>query len=62
MKSVNKIEITVDKTLHGALVADIARFLIGGAVVFTVGAIMGYRPEAGILAVVASILFMTLIA
>jgi ABC-2 type transport system permease protein len=48
--------------LAGALVADIARFLIGGTVIFAMGAIMGYRPEAGILAVAASILFMTLIA
>ncbi|GHU60306.1 transport permease protein [Clostridia bacterium] len=48
--------------LAGALIADIARFIIGGIVIFTVGAVMGYRPAAGILAVVASILFMTLIA
>ncbi|GHV12172.1 transport permease protein [Clostridia bacterium] len=48
--------------LAGALIADIVRFLIAGIVIFTMGAIMGYRPEAGILAVVVSILFMTLIA
>jgi ABC-2 type transport system permease protein len=46
--------------LAGALMADIVRFLIGGAVIFTVGATMGYRPH--IWAIVASILFMTLIA
>ncbi|GHU63115.1 transport permease protein [Clostridia bacterium] len=48
--------------LAGALVADILRFTIAGIVIFTMGEILGYRPEAGILAVAASILFMTLIA
>ncbi|GHU52832.1 transport permease protein [Clostridia bacterium] len=48
--------------LAGALLADILRFIVAGIVIFTMGAVMGYKPEAGILAVVASILFMTLIA
>jgi ABC-2 type transport system permease protein len=46
----------------GILTADLARYAITGAVVFSVGAVIGYRPEAGIFAVLAAMGFMMLIA
>jgi ABC-2 type transport system permease protein len=48
--------------LAGALVADLVRFAIAGIVIFTMGLILGYRPESGILGVIAVIAFMMLIA
>jgi ABC-2 type transport system permease protein len=48
--------------LAGGLTADLVRYVIGGTTVFVMGYIFGYRPEAGIPAVIFSILFMMLIA
>lgn len=38
----------------GLMVGDILRHLIAGLIILTVGLILGYRPEAGILGVVAA--------
>ena len=46
----------------GSLTADLIRYAVGGTTVFTTGYALGYRPQAGILAVIASILFMMLVA
>lgn len=46
--------------LAGVLTADLVRYAIAGAVVFIVGAIIGYRP--GFLSIVASIGFMMVVA
>jgi ABC-2 type transport system permease protein len=48
--------------LAGSLIADLTRYIIGGVTVFTMGYILGYRPESGIFAVIFSIFFMTFIA
>jgi ABC-2 type transport system permease protein len=48
--------------LAGSLTADLVRYVIGGTTVFVTGYILGYRPEAGIPAVIFSILFMMLVA
>lgn len=48
--------------LAGSLTADLVRYIIGGITVFTTGYILGYRPEAGIPAVIFSILFMMFVA
>jgi ABC-2 type transport system permease protein len=48
--------------LAGVLIADLVRFAIGGITIFTMGAILGFRPEAGLLAVASSILFMMAVA
>jgi ABC-2 type transport system permease protein len=48
--------------LAGVLIADFVRYAIAGAIVFIVGALIGYRPEMGILAVVGSILLSIVIA
>ncbi len=48
--------------LAGSLTADLVRYVIGGTTVFVMGYILGYRPEAGIPAVIFSILFMMLVA
>lgn len=48
--------------LAGSLIADIVRYAMGGITVFTMGYILGYRPEAGISAVIFSILFITFVA
>lgn len=48
--------------LAGSLTADLVRYVIGGITVFVIGYILGYRPEAGITAVIFSILFMMLVA
>ena len=37
----------------GLMVADVLRHLIAGAIILTVGLILGYRPEAGISGVIA---------
>ncbi len=37
----------------GLMVGDILRHLIAGGIILTVGLILGYRPEAGILGVIA---------
>jgi ABC-2 type transport system permease protein len=37
----------------GLMVADVLRHLIAGAIILTVGLILGYRPEAGIPGVIA---------
>jgi len=47
--------------LTGTLTADLVRYAIAGIVVFAVGGILGLRPEAGILAVIASVAFMMVI-
>ena len=38
----------------GLMVGDILRHLIAGGIILTIGLILGYRPEAGLLGVVAS--------
>lgn len=48
--------------LAGSLIADLVRYVMGGTTVFVTGYILGYRPEAGIPAVIFSILFMMLVA
>jgi ABC-2 type transport system permease protein len=48
--------------LAGSLLADVVRYVLGGITVFTVGYLLGYRPEAGIPAVVFSILFISFVA
>ena len=48
--------------IAGILIAEWVRFAIGGIIVFATGYVIGYRPEAGILAVIGSILLMMLIA
>lgn len=40
--------------LAGALIADIVRYVIATALTFTMGYIMGFRPEGGILGVLAA--------
>ncbi|MDR1034091.1 MAG: ABC transporter permease [Bifidobacteriaceae bacterium] len=48
--------------LAGILTADLVRYAIAGVITFAVGALIGYRPPAGLFAVLACILFMSLIA
>jgi ABC-2 type transport system permease protein len=48
--------------LAGSLIADLARYVIGGITVFAMGYILGYRPEEGIFAVIFSIFFITFVA
>jgi ABC-2 type transport system permease protein len=48
--------------LAGILIADLIRYAIAGSIVFIVGAILGYRPEAGIIAIIFSILLMMFIS
>jgi ABC-2 type transport system permease protein len=48
--------------LAGILISDLVKYAVGGVIVFIVGFLLGYRPEAGILAVGASILFIMFIA
>ena len=48
--------------LAGVLIADLARFALGGIVIFTMGVILGFRPESGLFGIAASILFMMAIA
>jgi ABC-2 type transport system permease protein len=48
--------------IAGVLTADFVRFAVAGIVVFATGYIIGYRPEAGLLAVVICILFLMLVA
>ncbi|HEU4530037.1 MAG TPA: ABC transporter permease, partial [Steroidobacteraceae bacterium] len=38
----------------GLMVGDILRHLIAGAIILTIGLILGYRPEAGIAGIVAA--------
>ena len=38
----------------GLMVGDVLRHLIAGAIILTIGLILGYRPEAGILGVLAA--------
>lgn len=38
----------------GLMVGDILRHLIAGGIILTIGLILGYRPEAGILGVIAA--------
>lgn len=45
--------------LAGVLTADLVRYVIAGAIVFIVGAMIGYRP--GLLSVIASIGFVTFV-
>jgi ABC-2 type transport system permease protein len=47
--------------LAGVLTADLLRYAIAGVIVFIMGAILGFRPEAGILAIAAAIAFMMVI-
>jgi len=48
--------------LAGSLIADLIRYVMGGITVFTTGYILSYRPEAGIPAVIFSILFMMFVS
>jgi ABC-2 type transport system permease protein len=48
--------------LAGVLTAALVRYAIAGIVVFAVGAILGFRPETGIVGVLAAIAFSALIA
>ena len=38
----------------GLMVGDVLRHLIAGGIILTIGLILGYRPEAGIIGVIAS--------
>ena len=38
----------------GLMVGDVLRHLIAGAIILTIGLILGYRPEAGVLGVIAA--------
>ena len=38
----------------GLMVGDILRHLIAGGIILTIGLILGYRPEAGVVGVVAA--------
>ncbi len=42
----------------GLMVGDILRHLIAGAIILTIGLILGYRPEAGILGIVPAFVFL----
>jgi ABC-2 type transport system permease protein len=48
--------------LAGILIADLVKYAVAGIIVFTIGFLLGYRPDAGILAVGASILFMMFVS
>lgn len=48
--------------LIGTLTADLVRYAVAGIVVFGMGYVLGFRPEAGLGSVVASIGFMMMIA
>jgi ABC-2 type transport system permease protein len=48
--------------LAGSLLADLTRYLVGGITVFSTGYILGYRPAAGVLAVILSILFVMFVS
>lgn len=48
--------------LVGTLTADLVRYAIAGIIVFGMGYILGFRPAAGLGAVIISILFMMMIA
>ncbi|MCA9832658.1 MAG: ABC transporter permease [Thermomicrobiales bacterium] len=53
--------ITRISPLAGTLTADILRYTIAGSIVFIMGYILGFRPDAGFWTVPVSILFMTAI-
>uniref|UniRef100_UPI00262A2645 ABC transporter permease n=1 Tax=Halomonas sp. TaxID=1486246 RepID=UPI00262A2645 len=38
----------------GLMVGDILRHLIAGGIILTIGLVLGYRPEAGIVGVIAA--------
>jgi ABC-2 type transport system permease protein len=42
----------------GLMVGDILRHLIAGGIILTIGLILGYRPEAGVVGVVAAFLLL----
>lgn len=48
--------------IAGMLIADFIRFTMTGVIVFVVGFIIGYRPEAGLMGILAAVLFMMIIA
>ncbi|MDR3314478.1 MAG: ABC transporter permease [Oscillospiraceae bacterium] len=48
--------------LAGILIADLVRYVLAGIIVFIMGAILGYRPAAGIPAMVFSVLLMMVVA
>nr|WP_311134428.1 ABC transporter permease [Lactococcus lactis] len=48
--------------LVGILTADLVRYAVAGIVVFSMGYILGFKPKAGLGAVIGSILFMMIIA
>jgi ABC-2 type transport system permease protein len=48
--------------LAGILIADLLRYVLAGIIVFIMGAILGYQPEAGILFIAFSILLMMAVA
>lgn len=50
--------ITRISPLAGTLAADLLRYAIAGSIVFIMGYILGFRPDAGFWTVPASILFM----
>ncbi|MGI8730273.1 MAG: ABC transporter permease, partial [Solirubrobacteraceae bacterium] len=41
--------------LVGSLIGDSARYLLGGSVIIVVGLILGFRPDAGIVGVLAAL-------
>lgn len=45
----------------GLMVGDILRHLIAGAIILTIGLILGYRPEAGVLGVIAAFALLVVI-
>jgi ABC-2 type transport system permease protein len=62
MKRFKSMPIARIAPLAGILIADLVKYASAGIIVFAVGFLLGYRPDAGILAVVASILFIMAIA
>lgn len=41
--------------LLGSLIGDSARYLLGGTVIIVVGLILGFRPDAGIVGILAAL-------
>jgi ABC-2 type transport system permease protein len=48
--------------LAGALIADVARYTFAALVVFVLGVALGFRPEGGVVGVLAAMLLMLLFA
>ena len=48
--------------LVGSLLGDSVRYVLGGMVIIVLGVILGYRPEAGVLGVVAALALVVVFA